>query len=58
VARRAAEVGRLEECLRLFDAAIAAGEFDGDAAYFTLKHVDALDDVDLPGYPAPPMASH
>lgn len=55
VARRGARQGRERECLAAYDARLAEGARDFEAAYLALEACGCLDTVDLPGDPAQPQ---
>lgn len=51
VARRGDARGMRAECLAFFDARLAEGARDFEAAYLTLEAFEGLETVDLPGDP-------
>lgn len=55
VARGGARRGRERECLAAFEARLAEGAQDFEAAYLALEASGCLDTVDLPGDPAQPQ---
>lgn len=52
VRRAASRAGRIEEALELYEAALARGSGDHEAAFRTLQAMGLLEQVELPGDPA------